>query len=165
MERIVVLAGSLREANAYCRDKGIRALFASNSTQVKQATKIIELPGFRRRRDRFTLANSAAARVKYGRQVEFVEENDWQMPKPVATEAEVSHELDEGFAETTPLAQLDLTDEETLAELKAALNDVGLTLKKLPQKAPANAPVVDLAAALRTSVDEAKGLSFPDVQF
>lgn len=143
MERTVVLAGSLREANAYCRDKGIRALFASNSTQVKAATIIIELPGFAPRRDRFTLAQSRDARLKYGRNVKYILESDWSMPKPVVTEAEVEQELEEGFAEADPIAQLDLTDEETLAALKAALRDHGLTLKKLPAKTPAEVPVVD----------------------
>lgn len=143
MERTVVLAGSLREANAYCREKHIRATFASNSTQIKQATILIELPGFKLRRDRFALEQSRDARMKYGRDVKYIDEADWEMPKPVATVAELDHELHEGFAETTPLAQLDLTDEETLAELKAALNKVGLTLKKLPPKKPQDAPTVD----------------------
>jgi hypothetical protein len=144
MQRTVILAGSLREANAYCREKHIRATFASNSTQVKQATVIIELPGFGLRRDRFTLANTRDARLKYGKNVEYIDEADWEMPKPAVTVADVEHELEEGFAEITPVGQLDLTDEETLVELKAALNEVGLTLKKLPQKnVPVEAPVVD----------------------
>lgn len=144
MERIVVLAGSLREANAYCRDKGIRATFAKTPAQIQKATKIIRLRGFNDRRDRFALLNSAEARIKYGRNVEYVDATDWVPPEPLPTEAELQSEHEEGFATTEPLDQLDLTDEDTLLALKAALNKVGLTLKKLPPKKPeAEAPVVN----------------------
>ena len=142
MERIVILAKSLREANAYCREEGIRALFASNSTQVMNATKIIMLPGFDQRRDKFALAQAARNRRQFGKGVEFLYAEGWEMPKPVVTEAEIEHELEEGFAEADPIAQLDFTDDATLDALKAALNDVGITLKKLPAKKQ-DAPVVD----------------------
>lgn len=145
MERIVVLAGSLREANAYCRDKGIRALFASTSTQVQKATKIIELPGFAQRRDRFTLASSRDSRLKYGKGVEFIDEADWAPPKKILEEADEVTEPADGLE--LPLGGLpfgDLNDDDNLAELKAALNEVGFTLKKLPpKKTQAEAPVVD----------------------
>lgn len=145
MERIVVLAGSLREANAYCRDKGIRALFVKTSAQMKNATTIIELPGFGKRRDRFTLEQARDSRLKFGRHVEYTNEADWVPPEPMPTEAELEQEHEEGYAITGLLVeQLDLTDEETLTALKVELNKVGLTLKKLPpKKTEAEAPVVD----------------------
>jgi hypothetical protein len=135
MERVVVLAGSLREANAYCRDKGIRATFVSNSKQINHATKIIELPGFERRRDRFALAQSRDARIKFGHHVSYLIEADWTPPKPPVEEV-----TDPEQDLILPLGGLpfgDLNDDENLAALKAALNEVGLTLKKLPQKTKA----------------------------
>jgi len=145
MERIVVLAGSLREANAYCRDKGIRALFASTSTQVQKATKIIELPGFAQRRDRFTLASSRDSRLKYGKGVEFIDEADWVAPKKVLDEADQITEPIQGLVLPLGVPDYgDLTDEANLNALKMALNRVGFTLKKLPpKKTQAEAPVVD----------------------
>jgi hypothetical protein len=156
----VLLAGSIREANAYRLDTGKRfARMATIPKQVNHATTIIELPGFKNRRDRFALQNARDARIKYGHGVEYIDAYDWVPAPKVVEEVEALEVLNED------LQFGDLTDEETLVALKAALNEVGLTLKKLPKKTPDEAPVVDLAAALRTSVDEAKGLSFPEVQF
>lgn len=158
MDMVVVLASSLREANVYCQDKGIRAVFAQSSAQVAQSTRLIQLPGFLERRDRFALAAARDARIKYGRPaVEFIDEVDWVAPvKPIEEIPDPPQDL------ILPLGGLpfgDLHDEANLDALKAALNEVGLTLKKLPKKTPDEAPVVDLAAALRTSLDEVKSLS------
>lgn len=143
MERVVVLAGSLREANAYCREKGIRATFAKTSAQIQRATTIIGLPGFDRRRDRFALLNSAEARMKYGKGVEYVDATDWVAPKP--QKADEPDSYGDLTVESLLVNQLDLTDETVLDELKVALNAVGLTLKKLPKQKTdaAEAPVVD----------------------
>lgn len=142
MRKTVILAGSLREANAYCRDKGIRAVFAQSSAQVRSADHIIELPGFSQRRDKFAMAASRDARLKYGKGVTYVEESDWVAPKwrtadsPDEEYAMIDDEIEPG-GDTIPVTpELDLTDDRTLLELKARLNAVGWTLKKLPAKKP-----------------------------
>jgi len=137
--RKVILAASLREANAYCRDKGIRAVFAKSSAQVRQADHIIELPGFMKRRDRFTLGQARDSRVKYGKEVRYDLESDWVAPKPIVLELKLEADADEERL----FAGVDLTDERTLIELKAELNAVGWTLKKLPAKKTQDGPVVD----------------------
>lgn len=162
MKRIVVLAGSLMEANAYCRDKGIRAVFAKSSAQVKQADHIIQLAGFSRRRDRFALEQARDSRIKYGRDVRFDDETAWEMPKPPVLEVDIEQEEAEGYAEVNGVYELDLTDQRVLLELKAALNQVGWTLKKLPKKKDeAEAPVVPAPAEFSKRSD----ISFPGVEF
>jgi hypothetical protein len=141
MNGVVVLAGSLREANAYCRDKGIRATFAKSSAQVKQATIIIELPGFRQRRDRFALMDARRSRARYGKDVLCIDDTGWTKPTPIVDDPELEQDVLETLNEDLKFG--DLSDPDVQAELKAALNEVGLTLKKLPQKKSAEAPTVD----------------------
>lgn len=139
----VILAGSIREANAYRLDTGDRwARFAQTPAQIKQATKIIELAGFADRRDRFTLEQARDSRRKYGRPVEYVDATDWKAPLKVV-EAIVRDD-DDLYGERHPFG--DLTDEANLAALKEELNKVGYTLKKLPAKTKAEAPVVETPA-------------------
>lgn len=146
MERVVILAGNIREANAYCVEKGIRGTFAQTPAQVHQATKIIKLAGFGRRRDRYALSQASDNRLRFSKeQVEYVDETSWAPafpPEPV----KLDETLDESYdhLDETAIAgvyELDLTDEAVLEELKAALNKVGYTLRKLPTKD--EAPVVD----------------------
>jgi hypothetical protein len=126
----VILAESIREANAYCVEKGIRALFAKSPAQVRQATTIIELPGFAKRRDRFSLGQSRDARIRYGKNIEYILESDWVRPvREVAEPEPVVEQIDERTFYAS-----DLTDPRTLVELKVELNKVGWTLKKLPTK-------------------------------
>lgn len=132
----VLLAGSIREANAYRLDAGQRfARMATRPSQLKLATTIIQLPGFKDRRDRFKFEVARDSRLKYGRGVEFIDAADWVPAPKVIEEVEALEALNED------LQFGDLTDEETLVALKAALNEVGLTLKKLPKKTQPEAPV------------------------
>lgn len=80
---VVVLAGSIREANAYAIDKGIRVRYANIPDDLKLATKIIELPGFAERRDRFTLQEALKNRQRFGTPAEYELEADWVRPAPV----------------------------------------------------------------------------------
>lgn len=130
----VVLAGSLREANAYAVDKGIRVTNASTPEQVMAARHIIELPGFMQRRDRFTLAAARDSRLKYGKDVKYDLESDWVAPKP-APAPEPEPEVTQEPVEPLTIAAFDWSDEDTLVELKVELNKAGWTLKKLPKKA------------------------------
>lgn len=138
----VILAGSIREANAYRLDTGKRfARYVATAAQLKTATEIIELPGFKLRRDRFPLEQARDSRLKYGRNVEHIDESDWLPPLKVV-EAVVDGEVpDEGAV--VGVYELDLTDDDVLDALKAALNDVGYTLRKLPVKTEAQVAVVD----------------------
>lgn len=160
MGEVVLLAGTSREADQYRLARGIRyANFNPTPAQVRNAEVILELPGFAERRDRFTLAQARDSAIKYGRGVQYALDADWTPPLPPEPEPEPEH------ASVTPeelmVYQLDLTDDVTLGLLKERLNEVGLTLKKLPAKTKAEAPVVDAPS------DFAKpaGLSFPDVEF
>jgi len=133
MKRIVILAGNLREANQYCRDKGIRATFAKSSAQVRHADHIIELPGFAQRRDRFSLASSRDSRVTFGRNVEYTNEVDWTPPAKIVEDTDEELQAMEQLVEDVPEFG-DLSDPDTQERLKAALNAIGITLKKLPGK-------------------------------
>lgn len=133
MRRIAILAGSLREANAYCVDKGIRATFAKSAAQIRMADHIIQLPGFNQRRDRFALAAARDARVKYGKDIRLDIEDEWTAPKQVVET--VSNAAPAPRDEEHPFDQVDLADEAVQEQLKIRLNAVGLTLKKLPKKA------------------------------
>lgn len=135
----VLLAGSIREANTYRLDTDQRhARLATKPAQLKTATKIIQLPGFKDRRDRFALETARDSRIKFGRgAVEFIDEYDWTPPPKLVEEVEELHEE----LETSLFG--DLTDPRHLLELKAALNEVGYTLKKLPAKKSAEAPIVN----------------------
>lgn len=143
MNGVVVLAGSLREANAYCRDKGIRATFAKSSAQVKQATIIIELPGFRQRRDRFALMDARRSRLRFGKGVLCIDDTAWTKPTPLVDDEDLEQDALETLNDDLQFG--DLSDPKVQEQLKAALNEIGLTLKKLPAKktAPAEAPAVD----------------------
>lgn len=138
----VILAGSIREANAYRLDTGKRfARYVANKAQLKTATEIIELPGFKHRRDRFPLEQARDSRLRYGHGVTHVDEADWLPPLKVV-EAIVDGEVpDEGAV--AGVYELDLTDADVLDALKAALNQVGYTLRKLPkaETAVVDAPV------------------------
>jgi hypothetical protein len=135
----VLLAGSIREANAYRLDTGKRhARLAHTPAQVKTATTIIELPAFKYRRDRHALEQARDSRIKFGKGVEYVEEHDWVPAPKVVEEVEALEVLNED------LHFGDLSDQAVLDALKAALNEVGYTLKKLPaKKTQAEPPVVD----------------------
>jgi hypothetical protein len=203
MQQIVVLAGNRREALAYAKAQGIRIRYCATPGDITHATRIIELPGFKRRRDRHSIAQKAEnwrkfKRVPYEVVDDFVYERPARLsdesnrleivqraPKPAAQESTV-HKLvarmkrdhrrvelltllvkahqdrtrkaelvaesagsqmlemqAERAAEQDPtvLQKLagaavkpDYTDDRTLLELKADLNAVGWTLKKLPAK-------------------------------
>jgi len=115
-------------------DKGIRVTNASTPEQVMAARHIIELPGFMQRRDRFTLAAARDSRLKYGKDVKYDLESDWVAPKPVMQTAIAAPESETATLTVDVTPYLDLTDDRTLIELKARLNEVGWTLKKLPKK-------------------------------
>lgn len=131
----VILAGTTREADAYRVENGPRfANYNPTTAQVLQAHTIVELPSFADRRDRFALAQARDNRLKYGPSgIDHVVVEDWVWPKPKPDPVEEPSEADYGVNQLL-VAQLDLTDEAVLEELKVALNAVGLTLKKLPVK-------------------------------
>jgi hypothetical protein len=128
VDRTVILAGSLREANAYARDKGIRATFAANAAIIKSASKLIELPGFAQRRDRFALAQAADNRQRFDRRpVVVVKELDWAPPAPVVYQPELDpdepqrvrhHLVDDANSAVLALARhAGKTPEELVAEV------------------------------------------------
>ena len=82
---VLVLAGSLREANAYGREKGLRIRFATGPEVIQAAKSIVELPSFRARRDRFAQAHALAAVLKYRKNVNYLYDTDWVMPKRVVS--------------------------------------------------------------------------------
>lgn len=136
----VILAGTNREADAYRMENGPRyANYNPTVAQVKSAETIIELPSFAERRDRFGLEAGKEYALRYGRDVQHELVEDWVYPKPVEETPAPEPEDETAFAS---LYELDLTDPDVLERLKVALNEVGLTLKKLPAKKQ-DAPVVD----------------------
>jgi hypothetical protein len=82
---VLVLAGSLREANAYARAKGIRIRYATGPEVVHAAKTIVELPSFRKRRDRHAMLQALNNVLKYDRKggVEYFLDETWELPKPV----------------------------------------------------------------------------------
>lgn len=140
MKRIVILARNFSEAFAYCKDQKIQGTFAKSSKQVHIADHIIELPGFAERRDGFALAAARDSRLRFNQNVEYTHETEWAPPAPVVEEADEELQALEQLNKDLDFG--DLTDPDVLERLKAALNEVGLTLKKLPAKKQ-DAPVVD----------------------
>lgn len=79
---VLVLAGNLWEANAYGREKGFRVRFATGPEIVQVANRIVELPSFRQRRDRFAMQAALTARLRYGKGVEYEFASDWTWTRP-----------------------------------------------------------------------------------
>jgi hypothetical protein len=79
---VLVLAGSLREANAYGREKGFRVRFATGPEVVHAAKHIVELPSFRLRRDRFSMQQALQSRLRFGRGVQYEFADGWTYTRP-----------------------------------------------------------------------------------
>lgn len=141
----VILAGSTREGDAYRTENGPRyAVYNPTLAQIRSAEVIIELPSFARRVDRFAMEQARDSNLNFGHGVDYRRDPEWVWPKP-KPEPEPEEPSDADMSVNELLVyQLDLTDGMTLELLKGALNKVGLTLKRLPEKkTQAEAPVVD----------------------
>lgn len=127
---VLVLAGSLREANAYARAKGLRIRYATGPEAIHAAKSIVELPSFRKRRDRHAMLQALNNVLKFDRRggVEYVLDEGWEMPKPV-------HVVP---AEDDAQARRDMLVDVANRAVEALANDLGITPEELIKRVAAD---------------------------